>query len=71
MMEIVIAAPDMLIVAPRGIVTVYVSGLTPISFAKDRLTGMLAAELRVKKAVTPDVLMHFQTSGYGLRWILA
>ena len=56
MMEIVIAAPDMLIVAPRGIVTVYVSGLTPISLAKDRLTGMLAAELRVKKAVTPDVL---------------
>lgn len=61
--EMVMAAPDMLIVAPRGTVTVYVSGSIPSSLAKAMLTGMLAAELRVKKAVTPLVEIHFQTSG--------
>ena len=71
MMEMVMAAPDILMVAPSGMVTVYVSGLTPSSLARDRLTGIFAAELRVKKAVTPDVLTHFHTSGYGLRRILA
>lgn len=59
----VMAAPDILIVAPRGTVTVYVSGSMPSSFARAMLTGMFAAELRVKKAVTPLVEIHFQTRG--------
>ena len=47
---IVIAAPPMLIVAPNGIDTEYISGLSFKRLAKSRLTGMLAAELRVKNA---------------------
>ena len=48
----VIAAPVMLTVAPTGILTVYSSSLMPSFLARFRLTGILAAELRVKKAVT-------------------
>ena len=50
MIVIVIAAPPMLIVAPNGIDTEYISGLSFKRFAKSRLTGMFAAELRVKNA---------------------
>ena len=53
MMEIVIAAPSMLIVAPSGIETEYISRSRPSSSQSSMLTGMLAAELRVKNAVTP------------------
>ena len=50
MIVIVIAAPPMLIVAPNGMDTEYISGLSFKRFAKSRLTGMFAAELRVKNA---------------------
>ena len=53
MMEIVIAAPSMLIVAPSGIETEYISRSRPSSSQSSMLTGMLAAELLVKNAVTP------------------
>src|SRR5690606_41557508 len=46
-------APAILIAAPRGIAILAVDSLTPRRFARSRLTGMLAAELRVKKAVMP------------------
>ena len=45
MTVIVMAAPSMLIVAPRGIVTEYVSRSSPISSQTFILTGILAAEL--------------------------
>ena len=60
---IVIAAPAMLIVAPRGIETEKVSGLSPRSRQSFILTGMLASELRVKKAVTPLTRKQRQTKG--------
>ena len=66
---IVIAAPPMLIVAPKGMEIEYVSGVIPKRFAKSIFTGILAAELRVKNAVTPDSRKQRNTSGYGLRFI--
>ncbi|MNN67630.1 hypothetical protein D3C81_1832730 [compost metagenome] len=51
--EIVTAAPAILIVAPNGMDTEYVSLSSFISSHKLMLTGMLAAELRVKNAVIP------------------
>ena len=62
---IVTAAPAMLMVAPKGIATLAVAWSTPKRFAKSRLTGILAAELRVKNAVIPLSLRHFKTRGYG------
>ena len=47
---IVMAAPLMLIVAPRGMDREYVSSERPRRLHKERFTGMFAAELRVKKA---------------------
>ena len=51
MTVIVIAAPSILMVAPNGIVTEYVSLSKPISSQIFIFTGILAAELLVKKAV--------------------
>ena len=59
----VIAAPAIFTVAPTGMVTLYNSSLIPSFFARFRLTGMLAAELRVKKAVTPDSSRQRSTTG--------
>ena len=50
MIVIVIAAPPILIVAPNGIDTEYISGLSFNRLARSRFTGMFAAELRVKNA---------------------
>ena len=47
---IVMAAPLMLIVAPSGMEMEYVSSSRPRRSQRSRFTGMLAAELRVKKA---------------------
>ena len=60
---IVIAAPFMLIVAPRGIDTEYKSLSRPSFSHNVMLTGMLAAELLVKNAVIPDSFKHFKQSG--------
>ena len=59
----VIAAPAMFTVAPTGMVTAYSSSLMPSFFASARLTGMLAAELRVKNAVMPDSSRQRSTIG--------
>ena len=67
MMVMVMAAPSMLMVAPSGMDTEYIS-LSRSSFShRDIFTGMLAAELRVKKAVRPDSFRQRNTSGYGLQ----
>ena len=55
---IVTAAPAIFTVAPKGIETLAVDGLTPKRSAKSKLTGMFAAELRVKKAVIPLSFRH-------------
>ena len=47
------AAPSILMVDPRGIETEYISSSSPSSLQSSILTGILAAELLVKKAVTP------------------
>lgn len=46
----VMDAPAMLMVAPSGMEMVKVSGFSPSLLQRDRFTGMLAAELLVKKA---------------------
>ena len=66
---IVMAAPAMLMVAPSGIAIEYVSGDKPRRLAIFMLTGILAAELRVKKAVIPDSRKYLKVSGNGLRRI--
>ena len=66
---IVMAAPPMLIVAPSGMEMEYVSGVISKRFAKSMFTGMFSAELRVKKAVTPDSRRQRNTNGYGLRFM--
>ena len=53
MTVMVMAAPSMLMVAPRGIDTEYISLSRPSFSHRAMLTGMLAAELLVKKAVMP------------------
>ena len=60
------AAPSMLIVAPSGIDTEYISSSRPSSSQSSMLTGIFAAELLVKKAVTPLWRIHLKMSGYGL-----
>ena len=67
--EIVTAAPAILIVAPSGMETEYVSLSNPRSSQRVMLTGMFAAELRVKKAVMPLSLKHLKTTGKGLERI--
>ena len=53
MMVMVMAAPSMLMVAPRGMDTEYRSLSRPSRSHRSMFTGMFAAELRVKKAYTP------------------
>ena len=67
--EMVIAAPPILMVAPRGMEMEYVSSSNPRLSHSSILTGILAAELRVKNAVRPLSRRHRNTSGYGLRRI--
>ena len=52
-----------LIVEPRGMETEYISSSNPSFLQSSRLTGILAAELLVKKAVTPLSRMHLKISG--------
>ena len=56
MMVIVMAAPFILMVAPSGMDTEYMSLSNPSFSHNCMLTGMFAAELRVKHAVRPDSL---------------
>ena len=63
--DMVIAAPSILMVAPSGIDTEYISSSRPRRLQSDMLIGMFAAELLVKNAVIPLSLIHFQISGYG------
>ena len=67
MMVMVMAAPSMLMVAPSGMETEYISLSRPSFSHRVMLTGMFAAELRVKKAVRPDSRRQRKTSGYGLQ----
>ncbi len=67
---IVIAAPPILIVAPSGIETEYVSFSRSRRSQRARLTGILAAELRVKNAVTPLSRSAVRTIGYGFLRVL-
>jgi len=60
---IVMAAPAMLMVAPSGMEIEYVSSWRPRRLASSRLIGMLAAELRVKNAVTALSRRQVNTSG--------
>ena len=63
MIVIVTAAPSMLMVAPSGMETEYISRSSPSFSHSPRLTGMLAAELRVKNAVSPLSRRQRNTSG--------
>ena len=56
MMVMVMAAPFMLMVAPSGMDTEYMSLSSPSFSHNCMLTGMFAAEERVKNAVRPDSL---------------
>ena len=62
---IVIAAPSILIVAPSGIETEYMSSSRFNFLQSSKFTGMFAAELRVKNAVIPLSFKHLKTRGYG------
>ena len=62
-MVMVTEAPSMLMVEPRGMDTEYISR-SSFSFSHSSMfTGILAAELRVKKAVKPLSRMHRSTRG--------
>ena len=61
--EMVMAAPAMLMVAPKGMETEYFSSSRPSSLHSRRLTGILAAELRVKKAMMPLSFRQRNTRG--------
>ena len=63
--DMVIAAPSILMVAPSGMDTEYISSSRPRRLQSDMLIGIFAAELLVKNAVMPLSLIHFQISGYG------
>ena len=63
MTVMVTAAPSMLMVAPRGMDTEYISRSMPSFSHRAIFTGMLAAEERVKKAVRPDSFRHRSTRG--------
>ena len=63
MMVMVTAAPSILMVAPRGMDTEYMSLSMPSFSHRAIFTGMLAAEERVKKAVRPDSFRQRSTSG--------
>ena len=60
---IVIAAPAMLMVAPRGIDTPKVSSGSFSLRHRFMLTGMFAADERVKNAITPDSRRVMRVSG--------
>ena len=60
---IVTAAPSIFIVEPSGIDTEYISRSSPSLSQRLRLTGIFAAELRVKNAVSPLSLIQRNTSG--------
>ena len=64
-MEIVIAAPAILTVAPRGMEIEYVSSSRLSFLHSSMLTGIFAAELLVKNAVIKLSFKHVNTSGYG------
>ena len=63
--EIVMDAPAMLMVAPRGIEIVYISGFKPKRLQRSKFTGMLAAELLVKNAYNPLSRSVVHTNGNG------
>ena len=63
----VIAAPSILMVAPNGMVTEYVSLSSPISAQASILIGMFA-ELRVKNAVIALFFKHLKIERI---WVLA
>lgn len=65
MITMVTAAPDILMVQPRGMDTEYVSRGMPRRLQRWRLMGRLAAEERVKKAYSPLWTVQVQTRGYG------
>ena len=67
--EMVIAAPAMLTVAPRGMEIEYVSSSRPSSLQSSILTGILAAELLVKNAVIKLPFRHLNTSGKGFCFV--
>ena len=62
---IVTAPPLILIVAPKGIDTLYKSLLSPKDSQSFMLTGIFAAELLVKNAVIPLSFKLFKINGYG------
>ena len=65
MITMVTAAPDMLMVQPKGIEMEYDSlGIRSFS-QRARLTGIFAAEDLVKNAVIPEFRTEVITSGYG------
>lgn len=59
----VTAAPDILMVQPRGIEIEYDSRGTPNLSHKAMFTGMLAANDLVKKAVIPECKIEVITRG--------
>ena len=63
--EIVMAAPSILMVAPNGMETEYMSSSRPSFSHNSILTGIFAAELLVKNAVIPLSLIQRKISGYG------
>ena len=63
MMVMVMAAPSILMVAPSGMETEYISLSSPSFSHRVIFTGIFAAELRVKKAVRPDSFRQRNTSG--------
>ena len=67
--EIVIAAPAMLIVAPRGMEIEYVSSSSPSFLQSSMFTGMLAAELLVKNAVMKLPFKQVNTNGKGFCFV--
>ena len=67
MITIVIPAPPVLIVAPKGMLMEYRSSSRPSFLQSNMLIGMFAAELLVKNAVIPLSFRQMKRRGYGLR----
>jgi hypothetical protein len=71
MIMIVTAAPDILIVQPRGIEIVYDSlGIFNFSH-KARFTGIFAADDLVKNAVIPELIIEVNIIGNGFLKVVA
>ena len=66
--EIVTAAPAILMVAPSGMETEYVSLSSPRSSQSVMFTGMFAAELLVKKAVMPHHVQAMVSFYSSWKW---